>query len=328
LLGSHLLLHLTKAGHQPVATYRSPSKIANVKKIFGYTNSDTTLLFDRIKWIKADILDIPSLAQAFQGITQVYHCAALISFDPKDYKKLLKSNIEGTANVVNQCIEHQIKKMCYVSSIAAIGPSIDNKTVTENTEWSNANTNGYAVSKHAAELEVWRGTQEGVPAVIVNPGVILGPGFWKSGSGLFFKAAYKPQSYSLPNGTGFVTVQDVVTAMTQLLDSEIFNERFILVNKNWQYHKLSLLLADMMEKKAPTKILSASNLAIMWRLDWLRARLLRKKRRLSKATVQMLLNNSQYDNTKIKTYLPDFEFEDLEAKIKQFAAIYLEEREP
>ena len=123
------------------------------------------------------------IEEAFKNIRKVYHCAALISFDPNDFKRLVEVNEEGTGNIVNLSISHKIDKLCYVSSIAALGKDPNSPEVTEQSEWRGTDVNPYALTKYLAEMEVWRGSQEGISTVIVNPGVILGPGFWESGSG-------------------------------------------------------------------------------------------------------------------------------------------------
>ena len=188
-----------------------------------------------------DLNDIPKLTLAFEDITYVYHCAAYISFDPSDYKKLRNANIKGTANIVNLCISNAIKKLCYVSSIATLGHH--SKKINEETYWSgNQDQSAYAISKYGAEMEVWRGTQEGIPTVIVNPGVIIGPGFWNTGSGLLFKLAYKGQSYAAKGVTAYVDVKDVVLAMTQLMNSSIENERYILASANVSYQEIMSMI--------------------------------------------------------------------------------------
>ena len=185
LVGAHLLCKLTD-GNEPIrAIYRKENKLNKVKKVFSYYCEDVEERFNKIEWVVCDLTDIAFLDKIFKDITQVYHCAAFISFDPAHYKGLMKSNQEGTANVVNQCIHHNIDKLCYVSSIATIGTPIKQKQATEETEFNTTNANVYALTKHAAESEVWRGSQEGLDVVIVNPGVILGPGFWYKGSGIF-----------------------------------------------------------------------------------------------------------------------------------------------
>lgn len=328
LVGSHILLRLVESGYKPRATFRTKAKLAITKKVFSYYTDDYQTLYEKIEWIACDILDIPTLEKTFEGISKVYHAAAFISFEPKDYQKLLKINIEGTSNVVNLCIANQIEKLCYVSSIAAIGDSIDDKPVKESNEWTNTSTSsGYAVSKHAAETEVWRGSQEGVPAVIVNPGVILGPGFWKSGSGLFFYAAWKESKYYLPNGTGFVSVNDVVGSMVQLMESDVQNERFILVNENWTYKRLYDVLAQGLNKKSPRKELKKWMIAMLWRFDWFKSNLTGSRRKLSKSAAKILEQHQIYDNSKINKFAPDFQFENLTRAILNHCSFFLRERE-
>ena len=191
LVGSHLLLHLLEKGENVRAIYRNKKNIVKVKSLFDYY--DKVDLVDKIDWIEADILDIPSLEIAFENVDYVYHCAGFISFDPNDENQLRKVNIEGTANIVNFCIAKKIVKLCHVSSIAALGDLTANQIIlTENTEWNPEKLHSdYAISKYGAEMEIWRGQQEGLKAVIVNPGVIFGPRFWNQGSGAFFSTIKK-----------------------------------------------------------------------------------------------------------------------------------------
>ena len=203
LIGSHLLFKLTQQGENVRATYRVGSDLDQVKVVFSYYSDDSESLFNQIEWVEADLNDIPKLTLAFENISHVYHCAALISFDPSDYKLLRKTNIKGTANIVNLCSAFSVKKLCYVSSIATLG--YNPERIDEETHWSgNQDQSVYAISKYGAEMEVWRGTQEGVSTVIVNPGVVLGPGFWSSGSGLLFKMAAKGKMYATKGVTGYV----------------------------------------------------------------------------------------------------------------------------
>ncbi len=310
LIGSHLLFHLTKSGKKVKASYRSEKSIDKVSQVFGYYTENPESLLEKINWIKADITDVGSLEQLFDEVNQVYHCAALISFDPKQLDALLKANTEGTANLVNLCLTHNVKKLCYVSSIAAIGPSPKGKMATEDNEWSDTNISVYGLTKHDAELEVWRGSQEGLSVVVVNPGVVLGPGFWKSGSGTFFTYANKGKRHFLPGGTGFVTVNDVTTAMISLMDSNITGERFILVNENLAYQEIFGRIATRLSVAAPYKKTAFWLLECFWRLDGLRSKFLGKRRRLTKNMVKGLYHQEIYDNSKIKRSL-NFNFEDL-----------------
>ncbi len=322
LVGSHLLLELVRSKTKVRAIYRSESKLALVRKVFSYYTPDSHLLFNEIEWVKADILDIPALETAFKGIEYVYHAAALISFDPNDFDTLKKVNVEGTANIVNLCTAYEVKKLCYVSTIGAIGRSLPNKEATEDNEWSNQNKNVYALTKYQAEMEVWRGAQENLEIVIVNPGVILGPGFWETGSGKFFKAAKKESNYYPPGGTGFITVSDVVKIMIRLLKSNIKSERFILVSANITFKEILTKIAIAMNKKAPAKRLRIWQLKILRYLDMLSHILTGNKRKITSSTVYSLENREIYSSGKIKTTL-DFEFKALDETIKLSADYFI-----
>lgn len=325
LVGAHLLYKLTD-GDEPIrAIYRKDHKLEKVKNVFRYYDNDTATRFKKIEWILCELSDITILEKAFEGVTQVYHCAAFISFDPSHYKALMKSNQEGTANVVNQCIHHGINKLCYVSSIATIGTPIKKLQATEETEFNTTNVNVYALSKHAAESEVWRGSQEGLNVVVVNPGVILGPGFWYRGSGVFISRNAKKRNFYLNGGTGFVSVSDVVKAMVLLMQSNIINERFILVSENLSFRDVQKTIAECFGHQPPKRELKKWMLEIVWRLDWLRSKLTSSSRILTKNSVSTLSQRTNYSNEKIKTALT-FEFEPIDKVIAYCCHLFLKEQ--
>ncbi|WP_245625624.1 NAD-dependent epimerase/dehydratase family protein [Flagellimonas eckloniae] len=314
LIGSHLLFRLVKNGKNVKASYRNKDRLQNVLKVFGYYTDNPSELFKKIDWVQADLVDIGSLELLFDGVEYVYHCAAMISFDPSDYPALVKNNSVGTANIVNQCLERRIKKLCYVSSIATIGPSAPGKEANEENEWNDTNISVYGLTKQDAELEVWRGSQEGLSVVIVNPGVVLGPGFWKSGSGSLFTYASKGKKSFIPGGTGFVTISDVASSMVQLMESKIEGERFILVNENLTYQEILQKIAPNLGSKAPIKRIPFWVLECFWRLDWLRSKLFGKSRKLTKSVTKGLYKREIYTSEKIIKAL-GFKFENLDSAI-------------
>ncbi len=326
LLGSHLLWQLVQKKVPVKAIYRSEGTLKEVKTIFSYYTDRVSSYFDKITWVKADITDVPSLEEAFVGVTHVYHTAALISFNPAAWDTLKKINVEGTANIVNLCIAHNIKKLCYASSIAAIGKSLDETTVTEQNEWLESEKSVYALSKHRAEMEVWRGSQEGLKVVIINPGIILGPGNWNHGSLRLFKNAAKGMRSYFPGGTGFVSVNDVASIMTQLMHLDISNERYIAIAKNMSYQELFAMIASSFEVRIPTKKIPFWLLETGWRIDWLSHLLLRTKRKLTKNTVKSLRKRQLYSSHKLENALA-FNFENMEKYI-DFSCSILKKRYP
>lgn len=324
LVGSHLILRLVLSKIKVRAIYRSSQKLEEVKKVFSYYLEDVQSIFDQIEWVKGDILDLPSLEEAFIGINQVYHAAALISFDPNDFKKLRKVNAEGTANIVNHCIHHKIDKLCYVSTIGTIGRSLPHKSATESNEWTEHHSNVYALTKRSAEMEVWRGTQENLQVVIVNPGVIIGPGFWNTGSGKLFTTVKKGYPYYPPGGTGFVSVDDVVQIMLKLMESSIQNERFILVAENLSFKTILGMIAKNLGKNPPKKKLKKWQLEIGRYFDFLKTLITGKPRSITKNSIYSLFHPETYSSDKIRTAL-DWEFEPIENSIDFSSKKFIEE---
>lgn len=322
-LGAHLLFKLLNEKQCVRAIYRNEKKLEHVKHIFSYYTEDADALFNAIDWVKADLNDIPSLSEAFKSITHVYHCAAFVSFEPDKFDRLQKTNIEGTANIVNLCISENIKKLCYVSSIAAIGQSKLGSISTEETEWNpEADNSVYAITKYGAELEVWRGTQEGVDAVIVNPGVIIGPGIWAYGSGSIFKTVYKGVKYYTSGTVGLVAVDDVVNSMTQLMKSKLINDRFILVAENWTNKKFMKTIANALNTQPPEKVAKKWLLQLGWRLDWLTHKLFGKRRKLTKQLADSLVSKTEYSSSKVKTLLK-IQFKPIHKSIAETASLFL-----
>lgn len=327
MVGSHLLYHLISENRKVKATYRREKTLDRVKKVFSYYADAPEQIFNKIEWVKADINEIPLLQIAFQNVTHVYHCAAFVSFEPDKYNQLRKINIEGTANLVNLCISHKVEKLCYVSTIAAIGNSIHSKSnITEKNQWNPEHDNSvYAITKYGAEMEVWRGTQEGVDAVVVNPGIILGPGFWKyGGSGSLIKKIDSGLKYYPTGSSGYVDVWDTVNIMHQLMDSNIKNERFILVAQNLSFKEFQDKVADALKAPKAKKATSNFLLGIAWRLDWLKHKILGKRRKLSKQMAKSINTNTVFDNLKIIKAL-NYEFQDINKSIQKVCQLYLKD---
>jgi nucleoside-diphosphate-sugar epimerase len=323
LVGAHLLYHLSLENEVIKAIHRKNSDLNAVKNVFSYFSDDFETLFQKIEWIEADLTDVCALEKAFENVTHVYHSAALISFDPKDYKAMRKINIEGTSNIVNFCIDKKVEKLCFVSSVATIEKSTANKIHDEKEPWSNEiNKSGYAITKYGAEMEVWRASQEGVNVVIVNPGVILGAGFWHNGSGAIFTKIYKGLKFYSEGITGFISVKDVVKIMLQLMQSDIKNERFILVSENRSFKDIFFLIADNFGKKHPSIKVSTFMSAVGWRLEKIRSVLTGKPPLLTKHSAKSIHNKYYYSSEKMETTL-HYDFEPLSNTIERVCDLYI-----
>jgi len=294
-----------------------------IKKVFSLYSDEPEKLFSHIEWVEGDILDIFSLEDAMEGVEDVYHCAALVSFLPEDKNRLIRLNTEGTANVVNAAIEKKIRKLCHVSSIAALGrPEDQAELIDENLVWKASRHNSvYAVSKYGAEREVWRGTAEGLDAVIVNPSIVLGVAGPGMGSSRLFNTVYNGLKFYPPGKNGFVDVRDVARAMVMLMDSDIRNERFILNAENLDYIKLFKLMADEMGKPAPSVKVSPLLSGLAWRIEKIRAAITGVKPLITPETAHTAVQRFAYSNDKIKK-ATGFEFTPIEETIRHFCTVF------
>ena len=324
-IGAHLLLHLTEKGKPVRAIYRSEEKRAKTKDFFAYKNALER--FELIAWVWGDVNDIPSLDDAMQGITQVYHVAGFISFDAADEPNMRKVNIEGTANVVNCALFAGVKKLCYFSSIAALGDALtSNGTIDETTPWNpEVFHSDYAITKHGGEMEVWRGQQEGLEVLILNPGVVFGNGYWNSGSVQLFEITLSGNAYYTHGQTGFIAVEDVVHIAYKLMASSIQGEQFILIAENIPYVEILHTAADALDCSYPQTYAAPWMTSLGWRLDWLGAKILGKPRRLTKANAIALHSKSHYDNKKLSEFLP-YHYRPVIEYLKENARNYLKLR--
>ncbi len=234
LLGLHLIQNLSKQQLKVRALYKT--KIPEFLP-------DT--FADQIEWVQCDVLDIAGLETCFENITHVYHCAAIVSYDARLRDAMMEINVEGTANIVNFCIERNIEKLLFVSSISAIGKEDLNTLISEKTVWNTTDylISQYAISKQKAEMEVWRGIAEGLDAVIVNPAVILGEGDASKSSTNLFQIVYDEFPYYTLGCTAWVDVKDVAQSMIALMESDHSAERYIINAENWPYHDLLVHVA-------------------------------------------------------------------------------------
>lgn len=315
LLGSHLIYRLSLEKDEIRALYRDKSRIKQVESVFRFYAPDTFQeLFSKITWIKGDILELISLEDAMQGIKTVYHCAGMVSFEKKHFSQMIKINREGTANVVNSCLEFGVEKLCYVSSTAAIGGQSDAIT-SEETKWKQSpTTSGYSISKYSAEKEVWRGVEEGLDCVIVNPSVLFGSGNWDESSLTIFRTVASGLRFYTKGQNGFVDARDVADIMVRLTDSPIKNERFLCVGQNVRFDALLSKIALQLGKTPPSLNTPKWLMGLTWRFSWMLSKFRGKNAAVTRASARTAFNVMQYDNTKVKKAL-SFEFRSIDEMI-------------
>ncbi len=328
LVGSHLLYDLAKCGYRVRALKREESNLGLVHKVFSYYTSSPESLLNLIEWVDADIMDAASLEEAMQGCMKVYHCAAVVSFVPNHRKEMLLVNVEGTANVVNACLQMNIQKLCHVSSIASLGRNSTAAVVTEETHWKTSPQNSwYAISKYGAEREVWRGAEEGLNVVVVNPSVIIGPGDWSKGSIALFKTASKGLKYYTRGQTGYVDVRDVSRAMIALMESDLNGERYLLNAANLPFRTFFDMLHRQFRKPDARISVGPALAEFAWRVEKLRAALGQRQPVITRETARAANYSYTFSSEKIRNAL-GFQFTPIENSVREICELYLKDASP
>ena len=320
LLGGQLLFDLASANEKVMALHRPSSDFTFYDRLF----LKNPALKEKIKWVEGDINSIDSLSQLIPEGADVYHCAGLVSFDPRDSELLYLINIEGTANLVNVCLDKTIRKLIHVSSVGALGRNTaEDLVITENSHWQTSKENSdYSISKYGAEREVWRGIAEGLNAVIVNPSVIIGAGNWSQGSSKLIKQVWDGLKFYTNGVSGFVDVKDVSKIMMQLMQSEITAERFILSSENISYKNLFEMIATALNKKPPSYYASLWMGEIAWRMEALGNYLFHHKPLITKYTAITAHKIYNYSASKITRTL-NFKFIPVEETVKRVCAEFV-----
>lgn len=321
IVGSKLLHQLTSDGLKVRALRRKNSSMLNVRRYIPNDSEADQL----IEWVTGDITDQASMEDMLDGITQLYHCAAVVSFRKDDRDKMRMVNIRGTENMVNSCLQHGDIRMCYVSSTAALGRSQQGEWITEDTPWKNSPYNSYyAISKFLAEREVWRGMAEGLNAVILNPSIIVGPGNWRSDSSMPFARVWKGLAFYTGGLTGFVGVGDVVGCMLKLMGSGIRDERFIINSENLDFRDFFGVIAAELGKREPWLYAGRNITSLAWRAEYIRSLFTGRAPAITREHMIAANKRSYYSNEKICERL-GIQFAPVRDVISATADVFLKE---
>jgi dihydroflavonol-4-reductase len=326
LVGTHLLYDLTRSGQKVRALKRPNSNIAGLKKIFSWYSPDAEALIKNIEWVDADLLDVYSLSDVMEGVTHIYHCAAMVSFEKKHEAQMMKINVDGTANMVNAALEKGVHKFMHVSSIATLGRTEHGEHITEQTFWKSSPDNSiYSISKYGAEREVWRASEEGLNMMIVNPSLIIGPGNWNQSTCNMFSKGYKGIRYYTGGVNGFIDVRDVTALMIRLMDTDISSERFLLNAENQSFRYFFDRMHENFGKKKPSVVAGPVLSGVAWRMEKLRSMITGAPPLITPETARSAHRIMRFSNEKIKALFPDHLFIPLEKSVKDTCEKFLKD---
>lgn len=309
-VGEHVVQQLLEAGHAVRAMYRDAARQGQ----HGILSPEQLAAID---WVVGEVNDTIRMEELCVGIDKIYHCAAFISYDPKFRDQMFRTNIAGTATVVNAALYAGVKRLVYVSSIAALGQASEpGMPLDEKASWSgDKRQSNYAISKFRSENEVWRGMEEGLEVCVVNPSVILGPGRVDSGSNQLFRKVYQGLRFYSPGSTGFVDVRDVAGAMVALDTHNLVNERFILNAVNTEYKSLFTKIAEQLNVPAPSICPPRFLANLAWRINKLVAFFNGKHAFITSETVAAAYSTKAFDGRKITNQLEAFRYRPFSATL-------------
>lgn len=324
MVGIRILYDLISTNKKVIALKRNYSDVSHTQRAFDfYDPANGKEKYSKIEWVNGDVCDVVSLRNGMRGCSEVYHAAALVSFKKKDRDELAEVNVQGTANVVNVSLELGVKKFCHISSVAALGRLASNELTNENSEWSSdEKTNNYSVSKYFAEMEVWRGVEESLNAVILCPSLIVGAGNPDMSSALLYKQTWKGMKYYGPGKNAIVDVRTISTSAIQLMNKEVWGERFIVSAENLSYKDIFTKMAKSLGKSPPIKLAKNWQLNFISKVCAIFARL-----GFSMSVSPENMSSAQalyaYDNRKLKEALA-LNYPNVDDSIDYFSRYYLE----
>lgn len=296
LVGIHLIAALLARGEAVRALFRSPASRGYAEKKL----TEKGVSLDQLEWLEGDVLDIQAIEDAMRGCTRVFHAAALVSFHRCDRDALYRVNIGGTANIVNAALGEGIETLVYISSVAALGRNTKGIPISESSEWKDGpQLSNYARSKHMAEREVWRGREEGLRVVIVQPSIILGAGDFGRSSSEIFRRVYEGLPFYPPGSNGFVGVQDVVAATLHLLDHGHFNRSFLLVSENRSWQSIMTAIAKQLNRKAPQRTATRFLMHLARIGVWLQQLVTGRKAFITRESVRSAQGTMVYDQRRV-----------------------------
>jgi len=239
-IGQNLVPRLVSLGHTVDTFGRSeqlPSSLASLS----------------LKHHSGDITNFNQVVKALQDIDLVYHLAGLVSYKKRDFEKIYAVNVSGTRNVMQACLAANVKRVIHTSSVAAFGIPTQGELGTENIQY---NLTGmgltYCDTKHLGEEEVLKCVELGLPAIILNPGIIFGEGDTHPHHHAIFAAMSKGWIIGVPSGgVTFSDINDVVDSHLRCINQGKIGERYAIVSANLSFKEAALVFAQLNNLRGP-----------------------------------------------------------------------------
>ncbi len=319
IVGRELLTQLLSKGGSVKALRREGSDVESAERFIHARGFST----DKLEWIYGDTREYDELESALQGCDRVFHLAALVSFHSSDEPNLMGINKGGTENVVNAMLTTGVRKLVYLSSVTALGHSTKSPITEETSFEEGPLVTGYSRSKYASELEVWRGQEEGLDVLIVNPTIIIGEGDFLRSSGELFSQTAKGLPLHSAGSSGFVSARDVASACLALAESGSWGQRFLLNGANLSYKDAMTKIANSVNAAPPTKVVKWWMINLVVFMFKFLEIVTGRKSLANKTSMLRAQLDTKYDGSKILKTLENWSYEDIDTAIVRTGKAYL-----
>ena len=297
IVGREIVAALLSAGGKVRALRRERSDVEGVEKMLCRRG----VSLEKLIWVEGDTRDVYAMMDAVEGCSRVYHTAAVISFRERDAELLFDVNVSGTAAVVNAMLEVGVKELVHVSSVAAL----DGAEIPEKAD--------YAVSKYKAELEIWRGVEEGLEACMVQPTIIVGEGDFSKSSGKLFLQVDKGLPVYPVGSNGFVASKDVASACLAMAEAGLWGKAFVLNGANMKFKDAFEKIAASIGAKAPARPLKRWMSNLVCALPFVQ----------NKIGLKAMQEDTVYDGSKVVEAIDGWSYSDIDEVIMEVGKVYL-----
>ena len=310
LVGSHVLVELSKEEEVEIyAAKRTSSDLQTVAQLFKHYNYEAA--YDKINWVDFKLEDVSTMPQ----VDEVIHTAAVVSFNPKDYGAMTKTNVDATETLLAIAKKTGVKKFGFISSIASLGRTRESNNYNEKSKWVESSSNSfYSKTKYASEQKVIAANSEEMKTFIINPGVILGPCDWNKSSGTIFKTAIKGIKFYTKGINGFVDARDVSKAMLLVMKQGVASEKHIVVGENIAYRDVFTKIAQQTNSTIPSIYANKLMTEIGWRIAKMKAKSKGESPVLTKESARTSHGHNFYDNTKLPA-IGDYQYHEMDDTI-------------
>lgn len=223
-------------------------------KIYALKRTDSIIPIEseKLNWIEIKSIEDNLFQLIPEKVDYVIHAGAMVSYKQSDKAKIHQINTHWTSKLAHDALENRVEKFIFISSISALGKKSPNNIIDENTPKSeNEFLSNYGRSKRQAEELLWDISSKGLPILIFNPSVIIGPAKRYQSSAQLFGYVSDQKPFYTKGLINYIDVRDVTNFIIRSLDNKTINEQFVLNAGCTSYYDFFKAIAKQLKVKVP-----------------------------------------------------------------------------